>query len=193
LSVSEALLTVLPPSSSKRWQTAIASAATLGLLFQLEMASDGIGTALLVGGWFGGFAASTYLFVDGLIARKRGAPSSHLWGALVLAILLGPAISYTEHAALWVAASIKLRPHETKYLEAVARADAGLDRSEMYSWDDGPPRRYAFLWGGITGWYGVAHDRSETLDDPDVEVFSPRRRNAWTIHLRGPWYYAAFE
>src|SRR5688572_10197151 len=108
---------MLSPSSSKRWQLAIACVVTLGLLFQLEMHSSIPGLLLLLGVWLGVFVGSTILFLDALKARRRGAPSSHMWGALVLAVLLGPAIAYTQHAALWTAASLKLLRCESRRSE----------------------------------------------------------------------------
>jgi hypothetical protein len=61
----------------------------------------------------------------------------------------------------------------------------------MWLVDAGPPRRAARILDGLAdNWTGYVYDPSQTFDSAPKMVFGGRLISS--LHLWGPWYYAAF-
>jgi hypothetical protein len=181
---------MLDERTSRGLQLVFAITAALALLFQCDL----VGTPLLLFLAVPGvalLAAVQLLALDAIVAWLRRRPDGHLKTALVLAVVLGPALPWTSVPFQWLSAAHKLLRNQSSYEQLVARAEAGEQVDGIYATEPGPTARYAFCFGGITdNWLGVVHDQSRTFGQAPSAVFGGDLVEV--LHLWGPWYFVQF-
>lgn len=181
---------MLPPKFSKLLQIVFSWIVASVLLFQHDLCSSVFIMFAWLLPWIAA-AALGALAVDAVIWRLKHRAGRHYIGALLLAIILGPSLPWTNIPFCWVSAAQKLVRSEAEYEKLVADVAAGLRPAAVYMIDVGPPLRIAFAWGGVAdNWFGVVHDTSRSIGSAERDVLGGQLTRI--MHLWGPWFYVEF-